>query len=115
MGKLTRKQKLELVREARKMYRAWDFCFLCPTMVYAIAFVVGGRLLVRYDDLPVVMPELYEYKPSHKGKDDPWWPEKEKEPRLAVLDNLEARYYGQTTWWSRMWFKIRNFLNGVIH
>lgn len=105
---LTPTEKLYVIREARRMYMEGDFYFLCPIMVYAIVSALGIRLAVKYDDLPVVMPELYEYKPSHKVKDDPWWPQGEKEPRLAVLDNLEARYYGQTTWWSRVWFKIKN-------
>ena len=106
--KLSSEEKLYVIREARKMYMTEDFNFLCPTMLYAIVSTIGVRLAVRYEGLPKVMPELYEYKPSHKAKDDPWWPQGEKEPRLAVLDNLEARYYSQTTWWSRMCFKIKN-------
>lgn len=105
---LTPTEKLYVIREARKLYVSGDWNFLCPAIVFSIRPVTRNRLAVKYDDLPVVMPELYEYKPSHKVKDDPWWPQGEREPRLAVLDNLEARYYGQTTWWSRVWFKIKN-------
>ena len=105
---LTPTEKLYVIREARKLYVSGDWNFLCHTMLCAIVSIVGIRLAVRCEDLLEVMPELYEYKPSHKGEVDVWWPAEAVEPRLAVLDNLEARYYGQTTWWSRMWFKIRN-------
>lgn len=105
---LTPTEKLYVIREVRKMIVSGDWNFLCPTMLCAIVSIVGIRLAVRYEDLLEVMPELYEYKPSHKGEGDEWWPQSETEPRLAVLDNLEARYYSQTTWLSRIWFKIRN-------
>lgn len=111
--KLTPEEKLYVVREAKKMYLAGKGSrFLCPLIR---GCVNRGRDIdeLGEDYVPAgylhkYIPELYEYKPSHKGPGDVWWPDEVTEPRLAVLDNLEARYYAETNWWSRMWFKIRN-------
>lgn len=110
---LTPTEKLYVIREAKKLYLAGKVShFLC---VLIRGCVNGGKTVDELGEdyvpggyLQNYMPELYEYKPSHKDDMGGWWPLAENEPRLAVLDNLEARYYGQTTWWSRMWFKIRN-------
>lgn len=110
---LTPTEKLYVIREAKKLYLAEKGSnFLCPLIRYCVnkgkSEEALGEDYVYSGFLPDYMPEVYEYKPSHKDDTDGWWPMAAKEPRLAVLDNLEARYYGQTTWWSRMWFKIKN-------
>lgn len=115
---LTPEEKLYVVREARKLFlhRVNTFGpYICTCIRHVIN---GGKSWEEYiltDDLIVLMPELYEYKPSHVRPEEKWWPAGETEPRLAVLDNLEARYYGQTTWWSRMWFKITNSSKRRFH
>ena len=111
---LTPTEKLYVVREARKSYYMSErkYRFLCPLLRHHVNRVKDeeevGEDYVYAGYLQNYMPELYDYKPSHKGMDDSWWPVEAKEHRLAVLDNLEARYYSQTTWLSRMWFKIKN-------
>ena len=106
MKTLTPEQKLEVVREAKRSFLAGKYNYLCPCLMELIHRLYDSFPFIY--ELPSILPELYEYKPSHVHPYDPWWPDGVTEPRLAVLDNLEARYYAQTNWWSRMWFKIRN-------
>ena len=123
--KLTPTEKLYVIREARKLFLdrvhafGWESLGNHPYICLCIEDAInGGKIWEDYiftNDLIVLIPELYEYKPSHVHPYDPWWPDGETEPRLAVLDNLEARYYQQTTWWSRMWFKIRNMFKRGFH
>jgi hypothetical protein len=114
---LTPTEKLHVVRKARKSYMTeGEYRFLCPLLRY---HVNGGK---NADDrgedyvpqgyLQNYMPEFYEYKPSHRNVNEHWWLEGAREPRLSVLDNLEARYYSQTTWLSRIWFKIKMYVYG---
>ena len=117
---LTPTEKLYVIREAKKLYLARKVShFLCVLIRDCInggkTMEEAGEDFVYSGSLPDYMPELYEYKPSHKDEEDAWWPAEAVEPRLAVLYNLEARYYGQTTWWSRMGFKIRNSFKRRFH
>lgn len=110
---LTPTEKLYVIREAKKLYLAKKGSyFLCVLIQDCInggkTMEEAGEDFVYSGSLPDYMPELYEYEPSHKDSKYAWWPHEAVEPRLAVLDNLEARYYGQTTWWSRILFKIKN-------
>lgn len=108
---LTPTEKLYVIREARKLYiKVLEEGYgtsLCSMLGYALE---NMRILDKWRALAVqeLLPELLDYKPSHKGAGELWWPREATKPRLAVLDNLEARYYAETTWWSRMWFKIKN-------
>lgn len=109
---LTPTEKLNVIRKVRELYikalEEGHHTSLCSRLGFALQSVgiVDWSWTVR--TVQELVPEFLDYKPSHKMAGELWWPVEVTEPRLALLDNLEARYYAQANWWSRTWFKIKN-------
>lgn len=117
MEKLTTKQKLEVVREAKKAYKKileeGTYSVICARLGYALEN--RGIVSREWNSLTVqiLLPELMKYKPLKLADEsyDLWWPRKDTKTRLEVFGKLEAEYIAQVEaslpWYTKLFNKIK--------
>lgn len=108
MEKLTRKQKLELVREARKNFinlvKQGDSLGLCFSLSEAYAEIWGERVgykQIRED----ILPEMVKHKPEGEDVKESWWRHENTEVRIYVFNKLEYEFL---PWHTKLYNQIKN-------
>lgn len=108
MEKLTRKQKLELVREAKKdfidLMKSNDSLGLCSSLERAYVKIWGEN--VSYKALREdVLPEMVKYKPEGRDVSDSWWLYTNTEARIRTFNDLEQELL---PWYAKLYNQIKN-------
>ena len=108
MEKLTRKQKLELVREARKDFidlmksnNSLGLCFSLERAYYTIWGKDVSYEALRQD----VLPEMVKYKPEGVEVGGSWWLYINTEARIKTFNALEQEFL---PWHTKLFNKIKN-------
>lgn len=109
MRKLTRKEKLELVREARRAYKECEergsYIGLCNAFYRAIVRIYGEELLCS--ETLQVIPEFAKQRPEGVDIRCFWWPAKDRKIRFKVLDKVEQDLL---PWYLKPFNQIKNLL-----
>ena len=108
MEKLTRKQKLKLVREAKKdfigLMKYNNSSGLCFSLERAYVKIWGED--VNYKALREdVLPEMVKYKPEGRGVSDSWWSYTNTEARIRTFNDLEQELL---PWYIKVYNKLKN-------
>lgn len=116
MEKLTKEQKLKVVKDAYKRWKEGYSKFMCINLKVSLKEVLDVSI-DDSDDVPLCIPELLDYKPRSTYGAITWWEldEDGMKTRDKVFQELINDLSPDKGFWSRMWFKIRNSFKRRFH